>query len=76
MQVYDLKAEISKLKSSKKHLSNEFRKLKDQYHSLSQEIKKSVFLHEAEAIMGHLEEMLTEVKSSFETLPCLEKLKV
>ena len=76
MQVYDLKAEVSQLKSSKMHLSNELRKLKDKYHSLSQEFKKSVFLDEAEDIMGHLEEMLIEVKSRFETLPRLEKLKV
>ena len=76
LQVYDLKAEVSQLKSSKKQLSNELRKLKDKYHSLSQEFKESLFLDEADNTMGHLEEMLTKVKSGFGTLPCLQKLKV
>ena len=71
-----LKAEVSELKSSKKYLSNELRKLKDKYHSLSQEFEKSIFIDEAEGIMDQLEEMLTEVKSNFKTLPCLKKLEV
>ena len=80
MQVYeqnaDLQAEISQLKSSKKHLSNELRKLKDRYHSLSQDFGKSIFINEAEGIMDQLEERLSEIRSKFETFPHFKKLKV
>ena len=72
----DLQAEVSQLKSSKKYLSNELRKLKDKYHSLSQDFGKVVFLNEAEGVMDQLEEMLSEIRSKFEALPCFKKFKV
>ena len=43
---------------------------------MGQDFEKSLFINEAEGVMDQLDETLTEVKSSFETLPCLEKLKV
>ena len=80
MQVYeqndDLQAEVSQLKSSKKHLSNELRKLKDKYHNLGQDFGKSIFINEAEGIMNQLEERLSEIRSKFEALPCFKRLKV
>ena len=80
MQIYeqdaDLQAEVSQLKSSKKYLSNELRKLKDKFHSLSQDFGKAVFLNEAEGVMDQLEEMLTEIRSKFEALPHFKQFKV
>ena len=69
IQVYKLKAENSQLK-------NELRKLKDKYHSLSQDFEKSIFNNEAEEIMDQLEEILTETKSNLEKLPHFQKLSV
>ena len=72
----DLQSEVSQLKLSKKHLSNELRKLKDKYHSLSQDFGKSIFINEAEGIMNQLEERLTEIRSKFEAFSHFKKLKV
>jgi len=61
---------------SGKRLSNELRKLKDKYHSLSHDFEKSIFINEAEGIMEQLEEILTETKSNFEELSHFNEHKV
>ena len=80
MQVYeqnaDLQDEVSQLKSSKKQLSNELRKLKDRYHSLSQDFGKTIFINEAEGIMDQLAERLSEITSKIETFPHLKVTRV
>ena len=64
-----LKAEVSRLKSSKKQLSSELSKLKDKYESLSQDFEKMPFIDEAEQAMDQLEEILIEMKSKFTKSP-------
>ena len=70
LQVYkqniDLKVEISQLKLSEKNLSDEFEKLKDKYHCLSQDFEKTTFIMEAEIVMDQLEKTLIEIKANFE----------
>ena len=65
-QNIDLKVEVSQLKLSEKNLSDEFEKLKDKYHSLSQDFEKTTFIKEAEIVMDQLEKTLTEIKLNIE----------